>query len=140
MSKEEEAIVELLEEIITASGKRPMDIFYYLKAEKALALLQAKPEKEYGWCCKCGGLVVGSREHPCDKCGSKAKDIIVVEIELLKLQAKPCETCGGSKEVFSHDGKSCSKGCQGHVTHACEKCGRQWPVKKVPCPACVKGE
>jgi RecJ-like exonuclease len=52
-------------------------------------------------------------------------DIINIKLDSL-LAFLPCETCNGTGKVPKHDGKPCSPGCQGHRTHPCEKCGRQW--------------
>lgn len=45
MSREAEAI-ELLDEIKTAAGKSQRDVFYYIKADQALALLQAPTSEQ----------------------------------------------------------------------------------------------
>ncbi len=45
-------------------------------------------EKTYGWCRRCGALVVGDINHPCDKCGNHDLEHFVVDVELVKLQSK----------------------------------------------------
>lgn len=44
-------------------------------------------EKVYSWCNRCGALVVGDINHPCDKCGNHDLESFVVDIELVALQA-----------------------------------------------------
>ena len=106
--KNEEAI-KLLEEIKKAAGKWPKDVFYFIKADQALALLKLK-------CATCGGSKTidlacygGSTKHviPCPDC-----------------QEPPCATCGGSRMVK----------CKCCGTYVCRNDG-----KPNPCPACPPG-
>lgn len=34
-------------------------------------------------------------------------------------------------DAHDHDGIPCGMGCSGHMSHPCEKCGRQWPVRNI---------
>jgi len=39
----------------------------------------------FGWC-QCGGLVIGSKNHPCDRCGRVPRRYFNCEIELVRLR------------------------------------------------------
>ena len=54
-----EEAIKLLEEIKKAAGKWPKDVFYFIKADQALALLKPK-------CATCGG----SRMVKCKCCNA----------------------------------------------------------------------
>ena len=70
-------IIELLEEIKKSAGRSPADIFYYLKAADALALLKNQPEPK---CKRCDELQARINEL--------YKNYKVDEIENLKEERK----------------------------------------------------
>lgn len=52
------------------------------------AKLDKAMDKVYSWCNRCGSLVVGDINHPCDKCGNHDLTSFVVDVELVKLQTQ----------------------------------------------------